>query len=732
MKIKLHSNKHPRLEIFVLFSVVCVGAIWNSGCNGKSGSGSTVEAEKSDDSFEKESEKKASKQKTVADFLDLERDGMAGYWLFNACPLQVSPEVPGIMQPLFVLKITPKGEGEFEAAIVSTKEDSTFVLKSFNSTDTTFEMEFVLSLIPDPRSKQKVPSLHTTFKVNGTRMKNVIHAGVLTKPTLPVPIVGYLQAVSKLEISEIPKIAPPKGRQKFLELSQKFRRQRQTGSKIFEDFLFSFEDSPLAFVAISPILRGFKAEKYQVEDIRRIADQYLKFASLWDVKNRHGALRALCTTLNRQRYKPELSIQFAKQFQKELEQRKDRYSEDELKYYRQLAKIYLENATIYDNINKVHFGSKTERRAAAKALLKSTEKKPFHPLILYALATNARKEKDNDSAIKYCSQLLVIPGLIDYLKGYWREDGIQTPPRIDKILDKEWIQKHGTTDGLVAHLRKVYEETIFSFAETPRKISVRKNQRRVLLELFTSAESPGSLSLDIATGAIARTFPGEEVVVLRYHQHTGGSNPLANADSEAKLDDYRIVSKPSLLRNGKLISDAAAPAVIAADYYNELVKRVDESLKESTELQISLQAKKFADELTVDAMVGGQEIERDWRLVLVLAEERVDYEGANDLRFHEMVVRDILTAIPGNPSQNGKLQFRRKIHISDIRDSLNDSLIKRENDTKQEFLHKPLDLKNLHVVAYVQNIKTKEVLQVSHVKVKSVTQTAPPPVKKSK
>lgn len=729
MKKESNATRRSLFVYSLLFSVIFAGAILNCGCSSKSESGSEVKAENNEDSFEQAKEDLP--KKSVADFLDSERDSMAGYWLFQACPLQASPRAPQQIEnqyAWFILKVERKENGKYEPSIVSQRSDANITVKSFSITDSKLELELLSKLQQQPQAKQKTEISNTIFTLKGERKKNIIRTRVIAIPAIPL-MVGYFDAVSKFELSQIKPETPKKGLKRFSEIANLFSQQKDP--RVFEEFLFAFEDSPLAFLAITPILQRFKANKYEAKEIRKIGEQYIKFAGLWSVENRLEALQLLCFTLNNQRYHPELTILFAGRLQKELQTEKNRFQEDELKYYRKMVERIMDYAVTLQNIQHVHFGSDTERITAANALEKTLETNPFEPLVLYAMATNARKKEDHDSAIDYYTRLLVVPGLYAQLHTFLRQDGIQNPPRIDDILAKEWLRKNGTPDGLDAHKQKVYEKTIYSFAEVPGKIPTKKDQRNVLLELFTSSEYAGCLAADIATGNIGRTFPGEEVIVLRYHQHTGGANPLANTDSEARLDEYGYARTPNLLHNGKLIVNSPRSAVDAAGVYKELKKRVEESLEETTEFQIALEAKRSGDEIAVDAIARGKAIERDWCLVVVLAEERVDYKGANNLRFHEMVVRDVLTAIPGNPVQNGKLQFRRKIHVSDIKDKLNDSLISYEKESNHEFLYKPLEMKNLYVVAFVQNSKTKEVIQVSRVKVALAAKTSPPPTKNS-
>src|SRR5262245_27716729 len=65
-----------------------------------------------------------------------------------------------------------------------------------------------------------------------------------------------------------------------------------------------------------------------------------------------------------------------------------------------------------------------------------------------------------------------------------------------------------------------------------------KSDRVVLVELFTGAQCPPCVAADLAFDALAKTYKPTEVVLLEYHLHIPGPDPLTNADSEARQKYY--------------------------------------------------------------------------------------------------------------------------------------------------------------------------------------------------
>src|SRR5262249_34687999 len=112
-------------------------------------------------------------------------------------------------------------------------------------------------------------------------------------------------------------------------------------------------------------------------------------------------------------------------------------------------------------------------------------------------------------------------------------------------------------------------------AVSPVKFAGRKgkSERVAVVELFTGAECPPCVAADLAFDALGKTFNAKDVVLLQYHLHIPGPDPLTNPDSVARRGYYRddIDGTPKILFNGKLQDFEGGGFDEAQERYDEYV-----------------------------------------------------------------------------------------------------------------------------------------------------------------
>src|SRR5206468_734917 len=88
----------------------------------------------------------------------------------------------------------------------------------------------------------------------------------------------------------------------------------------------------------------------------------------------------------------------------------------------------------------------------------------------------------------------------------------------------------------------------------PDTVAARKgkNNRMVVLELFTGVQCPPCVSADIAFDALLKTYKSSDVILLQYHLHIPGPDPLTNKDSEARSKFYGVQGTPTMVLDGKV------------------------------------------------------------------------------------------------------------------------------------------------------------------------------------
>ena len=150
--------------------------------------------------------------------------------------------------------------------------------------------------------------------------------------------------------------------------------------------------------------------------------------------------------------------------------------------------------------------------------------------------------------------------------------------------------------------------------------------------------------------ALGKSYKPKDLILIQYHMHIPGPDPLTNPDSIARWDYYRKLSPegirgtPSTLFNGKTAAGGGGGMANSESKYNQYRELVNPVLEEMTDIKIEGSAKLTGDKLTVDAQIRGIKEESETLVVrFLLLEESIHYVGGNGLRFHHDVVR----ALPG-------------------------------------------------------------------------------------
>jgi hypothetical protein len=271
-------------------------------------------------------------------------------------------------------------------------------------------------------------------------------------------------------------------------------------------------------------------------------------------------------------------------------------------------------------------------------------------------------------------------------------------------------------DQLEAVAFREYSKTSLPFEPdvSPRGKAMAK--RPVLVELFTGAQCPPCLGADLAFDGLERTYTPADVVLLQFHLHIPAPDALTNADTEARQEYYKkhIEGTPTILFNGQSPVVGGAGRDGARDRYKQYRDIIDPLFKKAAGGSLKLQVTRQAEKVKIKARASdldktGPRV----RLRLAIVEEWVRYQGRNGLKYHSRVVR----AMPGGP--NGAALMKKDSDHSTVVDlnALRDHLNKYLDDFARTLApfpdgQRPLRLQNLHVVAFVQDDDTQEVLQV--------------------
>jgi hypothetical protein len=275
-----------------------------------------------------------------------------------------------------------------------------------------------------------------------------------------------------------------------------------------------------------------------------------------------------------------------------------------------------------------------------------------------------------------------------------------------------------------------YAKTMPPFKPDEYKGRKSKSDRAVLVELFTGAECNPCVSVDLAFDSLGRTYKPSEVILLQYHAHIPGPDPLVSKDGSARMDFYNKKdddkSTPQLYINGKAdtTGGGAAPRM-AKLKYTAFREAIDDVLEKPATVKLTATAALKGDELAIKANVADlQKPGEKVALRFALAEERVRYSGGNGIRYHHSVVRAMPGGPKGFPLPKASTEQAVTIKLSEIKAANNKALDDLMAEMKKQgadfsFSNRPMDLKNLKLVAFVQNDETNEVLQAVQVDVEA-------------
>ena len=271
---------------------------------------------------------------------------------------------------------------------------------------------------------------------------------------------------------------------------------------------------------------------------------------------------------------------------------------------------------------------------------------------------------------------------------------------------------------LDGEMDKEYLATVPPFKPTP--FAGRKDgaNRVAVMELFTGAQCPPCVAADVAFDALNKSYKPSDVVLIQYHMHIPGPDPLTNADTVARWDYYEnLGGTPSTLFNGKQLAGGGGGMANAQSKFEQYREVLNPLLEKTTAMKLAGKASRDGDRISIAIDLDGTESTDDLKLRLLLVEDTVKYVGGNKLRFHHHVVRAMPGGAEGVAVKSGAMRHTATADVVAIRKSLVNYLDEFSKDRPFPYTTRPLDLKDLKVIALVQNDKTREILQAVQIEV---------------
>jgi hypothetical protein len=289
-------------------------------------------------------------------------------------------------------------------------------------------------------------------------------------------------------------------------------------------------------------------------------------------------------------------------------------------------------------------------------------------------------------------------------------------------------QKSGKTEPAKATLAAVekleveadteYKKTMPPFK--PEKFAGRKDKeanRVAVFEMFTGAQCPPCVAADLAFDALETAYSPKDLVLIQYHMHIPGPDPMTNKDTMARWDYYskkfpqEIRGVPSSVFNGKPQAGGGGGIPNAKSKYDQYVKIIDSTLEQKTDLKVSGDAVLSNGTVTVNATVDGKAGD-EAKVRVLLVEEEVRYQGGNGIRLHHQVVRSAFGKAAGwalKDAKGGKVSA--SVKLDDLKKELGEYLEDYNKNTRAfSPPDRPMDMKHLKVIVLVQDDETGEML----------------------
>ena len=331
-----------------------------------------------------------------------------------------------------------------------------------------------------------------------------------------------------------------------------------------------------------------------------------------------------------------------------------------------------------------------------------------------ALEYARQAEKSLSPQAPASDQVKVLGILVKALKKTGANDEAKTfdtrMEKLDLILDKEYSVKYPGFKGT---------------AYTGRKSA---SDRAVFMELFTGATCPPCVAADLAFDVLHKSYKPTELVLIQYHLHIPGPDPMTNPDTQARWDYYRktfaaqVKGVPCSIFDGKPATKPAQSGGGFADAetkYGAYVDVINPLLEENSGAKLNIEAKRDGERIDIAVKVSGvANPDADKKLRILIAEETIRYAGSNKIRLHHNVVRSFAGGVEGIALKEAASRHKTSIHLGNLRTDLTRYLDNFEA-TVRPFANpaRPLAFDNLRVIAFVQDDNTLEILQAAQVEI---------------
>jgi tetratricopeptide (TPR) repeat protein len=336
---------------------------------------------------------------------------------------------------------------------------------------------------------------------------------------------------------------------------------------------------------------------------------------------------------------------------------------------------------------------------------------PAQPSALLGMGEVADAKGDTQSALNYFAKA--------YLSGRGREAARK---RVVAAYHKLYPTKPNDHEAWLD--AKYHSDAPLPFKPERYQPTPARTSRAVLAEVFTGAACGPCLAADLAVEAAMQRYSTKELAVLMYHVPIPEVDPMMNATTEARREIYQVRSAPYVVVNGSPLTGLGGGRSRVEESYVKFKSAIDTALETPSDAHIKFNVVQQGPNIKVNITAEKlRSNSSDLRLHLVLAEDEVRYMGSNGVRFHPMVVRAMAGergegwAVKSGQIASFEHTFELQRLSAATKEYLDDYEINGRtfNPTFDEKKHE-IAWKGLSLVAFVQDRKTKQVLQTVYLK----------------
>jgi hypothetical protein len=357
--------------------------------------------------------------------------------------------------------------------------------------------------------------------------------------------------------------------------------------------------------------------------------------------------------------------------------------------------------TIVDKATKYAepFGPRWQRTVSSRIATILVDQEAYVAIAVEQVRQLERMLRPDDPAL---TQMDVLANVIQILRKARKLDELKPiEARLAKLETRDFLE---------------YSKKFPPFKPEEFKGRKGKSDRVVLAELFTGAECGPCVAADLAFDALESTYKPTELAVLEYHVPIPAPEPLVNKDSLMRLQSFGgRASTPTVFFNGKRDPTGGGAIGAAKLKYSSYRETIEELLEKDAGARLQLSATQKGQEIAIKAVVS--DLAKPGETVVLrfaLTEGRVRYAGGNGVRYHRNVVRALPGGFKGFPLTKKDSEQAATVNLDKLREDLTKQIDAMDDLSGSE---RPLDLKNLRIVAFIQDDSTGDVLQATQVEV---------------